>query len=231
MSLPTVTAARIFKAQRLQNNYDSPEREFLTFERFPNVAVSKTFNINKQTGESGASAHAMFTGTKAIYRTFGYDSDIREMDPTTMLTSQKIKGVVTWAQEVGMATGIVVRSELTDATPGASYAHTFTRYFQCDSEYDGEIPIPDGFHDIAWQMINDSPGKDMNVILGGGRAAYYPETERDSLRSLYGPSDLINGVGDQWPECWRKDGQNLPEKWLQDHAQNGKLIHTKVRLN
>ena len=40
MSIPTVTAGRIFKAQKYGKNFDNPESQKLAFESFPNVGLS-----------------------------------------------------------------------------------------------------------------------------------------------------------------------------------------------
>ena len=49
-------------------------------------------------------------------------------------------------------------TEVTHATPGALYAHSFDRDFQCDS-YLEEEETPEGVHDIAWQLVNREPGE------------------------------------------------------------------------
>ena len=48
MGNPSVAAARIFKAR--QEGKPFPEREFLSFERFPNVGHSKVTNVLSKTG-------------------------------------------------------------------------------------------------------------------------------------------------------------------------------------
>lgn len=44
MSIPSLTAARIYKAQ-MAGNMESPEKEYLTFERFPHLGHSKVSKI------------------------------------------------------------------------------------------------------------------------------------------------------------------------------------------
>ncbi len=41
MSIPTVTATRIYKDQQRNNNFASPEKASLSYDRFPAVALSK----------------------------------------------------------------------------------------------------------------------------------------------------------------------------------------------
>ena len=45
MSNPTLTAARIYKAQRENNNYVTPERDYLFFERLDHMGHSKVMNM------------------------------------------------------------------------------------------------------------------------------------------------------------------------------------------
>ena len=80
--------------------------------------------------------------------------------------------------------GIVTTAKITDATPSASYAHIYDRYWECDSKYEtNDGPMPAGKHDIAWQLVNSSPGNQAKVVLGGGAAAFYPEFRKEELRA------------------------------------------------
>lgn len=65
----------------------------------------------------------------------------------------------------------------THATPGALYGHSFDRDFECDSILDDIAPedIPEGIHDLAWQMIHAEPGINAKVMMGGGKKAFYPK--------------------------------------------------------
>ena len=81
---------------------------------------------------------------------------------------------------------------MTHATPGATYAHTYDRFWECDASYlteDG--PIPDGAHDIAWQLVNTSPGNQAKVVFGGGAAAFYPEERKKEIREKVKLTKLV----------------------------------------
>ena len=77
----------------------------------------QTYNTNKQTGDSAATAVSMFTGVKTIYRTLGFDEQIVLGKPSTEKTAKKLTGILNWAQEAGLKTGIVTNTRLTHATP------------------------------------------------------------------------------------------------------------------
>ena len=51
MGVPTVTAARIMEGQFLGG---AGEEHALSFEQFPNLALSKTYNTNRQIADSAA---------------------------------------------------------------------------------------------------------------------------------------------------------------------------------
>ena len=87
---------------------------------------------NKQTGDSAATAVAMFTGVKTTYKTLGYDSKVVRGKPSTHKVAEKLSSILSWAQEAGMKTGFVTNSRLTHATPAALYAHSASRDWECD---------------------------------------------------------------------------------------------------
>ena len=74
-----------------------------------------------------------------------------------------------------MPLGFVTSSRVTHATPAALYANVHNRDWECDADEDDNTP--QGFHDIAWQLINQAPGNKTKVIMGGGRANLMPNDE------------------------------------------------------
>lgn len=55
-----------------------------------------------------------------------------------------------------------------------------------------------GVKDIARQLVEDAPGSELRVILGGGRASF----------------DGGTPAPDKWT-CTRKDGRNLIQKYVE----------------
>lgn len=64
---------------------------------------------------------------------------------------------MSWAQAVGMATGVVTTTKLTDATPAATYAHVGHRHWQA------KVPEGCNAHDIAHQLVHEKPGNRLKV--------------------------------------------------------------------
>lgn len=61
--------------------------------------------------------------------------------------------------------GFVTTTRVTYATPSALYAHYANRDWECDAN----MPKASNCTDIASQLIRESPGKNLKVIMGGGR--------------------------------------------------------------
>ena len=62
MGISTVTAARILDGQ---NRGQPGEENYLAFEKFPNVALVKTYNVDAQVSDSAGTMTALVTGHKA----------------------------------------------------------------------------------------------------------------------------------------------------------------------
>lgn len=75
---------------------------------------------------------------------------------------------------LGKSTGVVTNTRITHATPSALYAHSPSRYW----EDDGKVPIPSrkSCKDIARQLVEDDPGRHINV-------SYYQINENNVSRA------------------------------------------------
>ena len=197
MSNPTLTAARIYKEQRDNNNFETPERSALFFETFPHLGLSKTFNINSQVPDSASTAAAMFSGVKTISGTFGYDSSIVPGDPESMKTATRVKNILNWAQESGKDTGFVTTARVTHATPGALYAHTASRGWECDKKLPQNA---NDTQDIAWQLVNGDLGKNLKVALGGGLPCF---EVRSPPQRPFNQHDIVSNDDNQSVSCFQ----------------------------
>ncbi|KAI4501961.1 hypothetical protein M0802_002643 [Mischocyttarus mexicanus] len=99
------------------------------------------------------------------------------------------------------STGLVTTTRVTHATPAALYAHAASRYW----EDDGKVPSASrpSCKDIARQLLEDEPGRNINVILGGGRRHFVPKVTLD-------PEEPDK-------EGRRLDGRNLIEEWSRNN--------------
>jgi alkaline phosphatase len=164
MGISTITAARIYEAQK---RGETGEENVLSFERFPNLALVKTYNTNAQVPDSAGTATAMHSGKKTRIGVLGIGPEAEKgvcMDALAHplpLLGEEVK-------QRGLALGIVTTTRLTHATP----ASVITRSADRDWEADTNIPADqngDGCKDIALQFAEGS----FDVALGGGTAMFY----------------------------------------------------------
>ncbi|PBC32387.1 Intestinal-type alkaline phosphatase [Apis cerana cerana] len=156
--------------------------------------------MDAQVGESSACATALLCGVKANYETVGLDSSARFENCYSSFDA-RVPSLINWAQEQGKSTGLVTTTRVTHATPAALYAHAASRYW----EDDGKVPpaARTSCKDIARQLLEDEPGRNINVILGGGRRHFVPKVTQD-------PEEPDK-------EGRRLDGRNLIEEWSRNH--------------
>lgn len=228
MSLPTVTAARVYKGQFLVNNTETQQGDLtegnsadIYWETFPNVAHSKTYSINYMVPDSAATATAIFAGAKTEGYTLGFDSHIRYDDAASSEYSEPLETILDWAQAAGMKTGFISNTRATHATPAALYAKSANRFWECDSDMGSQ----QGIHkDIALQMIEDSPAKETDLIFSGGLAAFvnYDLVDPDERHKDF---DYTSNF---W-NCHRNDERNLIDEW-QAMNPTGKFLMNRTQM-
>ncbi|MDO5612718.1 MAG: alkaline phosphatase [Paracoccus sp. (in: a-proteobacteria)] len=167
-------------------------------ERFPNVALSKTYTSNGQTADSAPTAGAMNSGVK------GKNGMINIMDHVSVgdcaagadAGSKLFSEIVS---EMGKSVGVVSTARITHATPAAVYARTVHR----DYESDAQVPEGCDQKDIAAQLIDQMNAGVIDLALGGGRRAFLPADATD-----------VEGNSGQ-----RTDGRNMIEEMQAAGAQ------------
>ena len=106
------------------------------------------FSYARITTDSAAAATQMATGRRVLTETLSVDPESGEPIPT----------ILEWAEERGLATGLVSNMRLTHATPAAFKVHAKSRY------------VPES--EIADQLFG---APEVEVLLGGGGRAMVPE--------------------------------------------------------
>nr|XP_022913120.1 alkaline phosphatase-like isoform X2 [Onthophagus taurus] len=159
----------------------------------------RTYNMDAQIGESSACATALLCGVKANFETVGLDTRGRFENCFSSFSS-RVSSLIDWAQESGKSTGIVTNTRITHATPAALYGHSPSRYWEDDSK----VPpaARKSCKDLARQLIENDPGRNINVLMGGGRRHWLPKVANDP--------ELTKEEGR------RLDGRNLIDDWLRD---------------
>jgi alkaline phosphatase len=119
------------------------------------IGFSKTYSASDYITDSGAGATAISTGHKTYNGAIGVDKD-------TMIA----KTILEYAEDRGLATGLVSTSAITHATPAAFIAHQAHR---------------DNYEAIALDFLKT----DINVFIGGGINHFAARKDkRDLLKEL-----------------------------------------------
>ncbi|MBI3801770.1 MAG: alkaline phosphatase [Deltaproteobacteria bacterium] len=195
MGIATVTAARILEGQMRK---ESGEENLLSFEKFPYVALSKTYSVDQQTADSAPTMTAIVTGVKTNDGFLSVNQNGVRRDHTSV-TGNQLTTILELAEDKGLATGVVTTTRVTHATPAACYAHTVERDWEGDADLSPAARTA-GFPDIARQLIEFSHGDGLEVALGGGRSKFLPNTTDD-------PED-------PGTKGSRLDGRDLTAEWL-----------------
>jgi alkaline phosphatase len=198
MGVSTITASRIFDGQQKGGH---GEENSLSFEKFPYLALSKTYSVNQQTADSAPTMTAMVTGVKSNDGFLSVNHTILRSEPSAgVIDANKLATILEQAKQNGMSAGVVSTARITHATPAACYAHTANRDWEADSDRPAGATVPD----IAAQLVDYNISGGIEVALGGGRARFLPNTVTDPE---YGSAGK------------RKDGRDLTAEWVSKHSK------------
>ena len=218
MGVTTVTAARILDGQQRGMK---GEENVLSFERFPYLAHSKTYQNNQQVPDSAPTMTALVTGSKANDGMLSIAPNVLSSNDwwSAGKPENRLRTILEEAESRGLWTGVVSTARLTHATPGACYAHTPNRDWESDAELTADAAGA-GFPDIARQLLDvriapvtmngkESPG--LEVAMGGGRTKFLRFDEADpeepEIRGERRGSSLVR----EWQErggayVWNQEG-------------------------
>jgi alkaline phosphatase len=123
--------------------------------RCKSIGFSKTYSASDYITDSGAGATAISTGHKTYNGAIGVDKD-------TFI----VKTILEYAEERGLATGLVSTSTITHATPASFIAHQASR---------------ENYEAIAADFLKT----DIDVFIGGGINNFYlRQDKKDLLQEL-----------------------------------------------
>ncbi|XP_030560162.1 membrane-bound alkaline phosphatase-like [Drosophila novamexicana] len=211
MSLTTVAAARILKGQRQGK---TGEESSLSFEQFPYTGLSRTYCSNAQVPDSACTATAYLCGVKTNIIEIGVSAAVNFNNCTESQTPEnRLTSIAEWAQNAGKSTGIVTTTTLTHASPSGAYAKTANRNWECDTDVASYGVDPSECVDMATQLITQVPGKNFDIMFGGGMGKFLPKSIQDSHGN---PGE-------------RSDGVNLLASWQARH-EGGVLVTNRKQL-
>ena len=168
MGPTTVTAARIFKYK---------EEGLLNFEKLERTARIKTFSNDAQTTDSAPSMSAYMTGVKMNNEVLSMSPDTKAVPPAKdangnptvnnciAANGKPVPSILELAKANGKAVGAITTTELTHATPAATYSHICHR----DAQYAiAAQAVPNGIG------FNTALADGVDVLMGGGRNHFTP---------------------------------------------------------
>ncbi|MBJ9755665.1 alkaline phosphatase [Burkholderia cepacia] len=186
MGPTTVTASRIYKVG---------ESGQLTMERLARTARIKTFSNDAQTTDSAPSMAAYMTGVKMNNEVLSMSSDTRAVAPGSDANGNKtvnncapgngqpVATLLELAKARGKAVGAITTTELTHATPAATYSHICHR----DAQYDIAAQAAPG-----GAGYNAALGDGVDVLMGGGRNHWTPFDPVANRRGRADGRNLLN---------------------------------------
>ena len=169
--IPTNYATRLHMGQK-QGGYG--DEYVLPYEKFPYLALSKTYNTNAQTPDSAGTSTAMNTGVKTRVGLIGL-SEMARQGECSDVKAATLKSFAEMMHEEGKSIGFVTTARITHATTAAGYAHSGDRNWENDSN----IPAGCDQKDIAVQLFEKLTSGQIDIALGGGRAHFIPKAMVD----------------------------------------------------
>jgi alkaline phosphatase len=161
MGVSTVTATRVYSV-----GVDGQ----LVLDQFPHTALSRTYSADSITPDSAPTMSAMMTGVNTNQSVIGLDASTEPSDFNADGDGRAPWTLLELAKRRGMRVGAVSTATITHATPAATYAHINQRNNE---------------HDIALQALptdatyNDRLGRRIDILMGGGRRFFVPNTVVD----------------------------------------------------
>ncbi|KAM9735988.1 intestinal-type alkaline phosphatase-like [Dama dama] len=210
MGVSTVTATRILKGQ--MDGKPGPETP-LAMDQFPYMALSKTYNVDRDVPDSAGTTTAYLCGVKTCMKVIGVSAAARYNQCNTT-RGNEVTSVMNRAKKAGKSVGVVTTTRVQHASPAGAYAHVVNRDWYSDAQMPDQAK-KEGCQDIATQMVYNM---DIDVILGGGRIYMFPEGTPDPE---YPENGRQNGV--------RKDKRNLVQEW-QAKYQGAQYVWNRTAL-
>ena len=168
--------------------------------------------MDGQTPDSAGTITAIVTGVKTDVGVISQAEGVTRGNCASS-AGQNVMTSLELAAIGGLSTGVVSTARITHATSAATYAHTPERGWESDADLTAEA-IANGCKDIAAQLLDFSYGSGINVVMGGGRRAFIPNT-------------VIDNEGNKGE---REDKRNLTREWLDKYTHSAYVSNRKEFL-
>lgn len=198
------TTARMAMGQGAAQRINSENIDFqvLELDKLKYTGMATTHSLNAWTTDSAPGATVYSTGKKIDNEVISFDIE----------TNQPIETILEKAKKEGYAVGLVTTTRITHATPAAFGSHIWHRDLEdyiaaqlissTQNQYEEifNASIIDSMKyqkERDWLLPKPKTGVEIDVLMGGGAAHFFPENFKDSI------SNNITQIGK------RKDKVNL----------------------
>ena len=227
MGPTTVTAARIYKYN---------EEGQLNFEKFERTARIKTYSNDAQTTDSAPSMAAYMTGVKSNNEVISMSPDTIATPPSTdahgnltinnclPTNGTPVATIFELAKARGKSVGAISTTELTHATPAATFSHICNR----NAQYDIAAQlIPDG------TGFNTALGTGVDVLMGGGRNQFKPWDATTNPKGRADGRDLLAELVGYTVATTRDEMNAAPDtgKFIGLYSSKGQMEYELDRVN
>lgn len=145
---------------------------------------------------------AYLSGIKANSGTIGVSAKVKYNDCVgSMNRAEHTSSIAEWAMKAGKWAGLITTTRVTHASPTGVFGHIANRNWESDARVFESGCDPESVDDIAEQLIHGPVGKQLRVIMGGGRQMFRNRTVYDETGS--------RGA--------RHDGKDLIRDWLNNN--------------
>jgi alkaline phosphatase len=173
MGVSTVTAGRIFIGQ--EKGLMGEEYE-LSFDKFPQLALIKTYNTNAQVPDSAGTATAILSGYKTNIGAINVkpNPDVKKMVFSSCVMKNSPPTLLERAKKTGRSVGVISTARITHATPAAMYGHVVDRGWETKEDIDPKA-AKFGCKSLSDQLLENIP----DITLGGGAQKFTPQQITD----------------------------------------------------
>lgn len=183
-----------------------------SFEKFPHLALAKTYSLNGQTPDSAATATAILSGVKTRNGVIGMDA---KAVPGACDAKGKIPSIADLFSAKGRSVGVISTAPITHATPAAAYANSSNRSWQSDERQPENCQVKD----IASQLGSAIQAGSVDIALGGGRAFFLPQAdlcEEDQCGKRKDGRDLVAELRIKQPIRYVENREDLRQLDMRD---------------
>ncbi|XP_065366458.1 alkaline phosphatase 4 [Calliphora vicina] len=215
-----VTSDMLSRARFMKKDNALEMNDFI-WDSFPHIGILKSSCSFVENCDAFSLATALFGGVQTSWGLGGVDKRVGPGNCHKALNeSFHINSIFKQAKALNLRTGFVTTRRITGPLVAALYAHSSDTAWECDAY------IPENMkakcQDVATQLIKSKEGRNINVIMGGGRQTLVSKVPI-SNRSIIDES-----------VCDSLDKRNLLQDWQSHKISENvtfKLIQTPRGLS